>query len=312
MTRAALLLSRIHILRLLRMINQLGIFRIAFLLVIIIYVIKATLKPGMLSYQALLLVSVTLQAHFKRKDFVLLNNLGLNKPGYFILLYLLLLSPFLLLYLFWPDFIAALILISGIILISFRLTPLRNILKIHNPSFRFIPADSWEWRVGLRQYFPVFLIAYILPAILFQHDYLFAASLLLMAITTNSFQGHHEPLNMNGAIMRTPVSYYRRKVFLQCISFSILATPLLIASFFLYPEGFTPVLLIFTNSLIVQVFAVSLKYAGYMPGLQSPYYMGINILLNFAFIFPALLPIPLVLAAVFSRKAVTQLKLVTG
>jgi len=242
----------------------------------------------------------------------MLSNLNLNKTGYFFLLYSLLLSPFIILFLARPDYIALAILPAGILLISFSLKPRRSLRKIILPSFRFIPADSWEWRVGLRRYFPVLLLIYALSAIFHRFDYIFAASVLFLAITTNSFQLHHEPLTMIEALKTSPVSFFRRRIFLQCSLYSILALPLVVVSIILYPEGIRPVLLVYINSLIVQVFAVSLKYSGYTPGFHSSSHMAIILLMNFTFIIPALLPIPVIMTLIFMRKAITQLKLVTG
>ncbi|NTW23898.1 MAG: hypothetical protein HGA37_04285 [Lentimicrobium sp.] len=305
-------IARIHLYRFLRMLNQLGIFRVIFLSVLVFYALKASLKPGMLQWLSFALVSFIAQIHFNRKDHVLLSNLNLNNSVYFFLLYSLLLSPFILLFLIWPDYIALAILISGVILISLILKPLHSHSKIRMPSFRFIPADSWEWRVGLRRYFPGLLLIYALSAIFYQFDYIFAASVLLIAITVNSFQLYHEPLTMIEALKTSPVSFFRRRIFLQCSFFALLALPLVVISIILYPDGIRPVMLVFINTMIVQVFAVSLKYSGYTPGHHSPYHMAIILLMNFSFIIPAMLPIPVIMTLIFGRKAITQLKLVTG
>ncbi|MHC1774684.1 MAG: hypothetical protein AB9834_04645 [Lentimicrobium sp.] len=312
MLKAALLFSRIHLHRYMRVLNQLGIFRVAFLAVIVIYGIKATLRPGMLQWQALLIFSMLAQSHFNRKDFVLTNNLGINKPWFFMLLYLILSGPFIILYAIWPDYKALLILISGIILISFFLKPVRPLRKITLPSFRILPADAWEWRTGIRRVFPYLLIAYVLPAVFFRFDYIFPLSVLGIAILVSTFQQHHEPVVFIEALKTNPASFLRRKIYHQCMLFTFLVIPLILASVLLYPEETRPVILVFFNSLIVQAFAVSLKYAGYSPGSSNPYHSIILILLSFAFIIPAMLPIPLLLTGVFSRKALNQLKLVMG
>lgn len=312
MLKAALLFSRIHLHRYLRIINQLGIFRVVFLAIIVIYGFKAALRPGMLLWQAILVISVLAQSHLNRKDFVLLNNLGLNRPGFFLLMYPILLSPFVILYALWPDVKALLVLTSGIVLISFMLKPLRPLRKFTLPAFSFLPADAWEWRVGLRRYLPYIAVAYALPAVFFRFDFLFAVSVLIIGIMVSTFQQHHEPVVFIEALKTSTVSYLLRKIYLQSILFTILVFPLIMASVLLYPEGFRPIFLVYINSLVVQAFAVSLKYAGYSPGSDNPYHSIILILLSFAFIIPAMLPIPLLMLLIFSRKALNQLKLVIG
>lgn len=312
MLKATILFARIHLHRYFRILNQLGIFRVVFLAVIIAYIFKATLRPGMLHWQAIAVILFIAQSHFKRKDYILLNNLGLNKPGFFFMMYLILLSPFILLYAFWPDYSALVILMAGCGLISLFLKPVSPACKFTLPAFRFLPADSWEWRVGLRRTLPVIIIAYAIPAIFFRFDYLFAASMLVLSITANSFQQHHEPLAMFEALKTTPAAYLARKIFLQCFLFVILVAPLMLASLFLFPDGIRPVILIFFNGIVVQALAVSLKYAGFSPGDSSPYLMAIPVSMNFAFIIPALLPVPVVMTLVFGRRALSQLKIVAG
>jgi hypothetical protein len=312
MLRETRLFARIHLNRYFRIISQLGIFRVIFLIVVIALIFKATLRPAMLQWQALAVIAVVAQAHFYRKDFVLLNNLGLNKPGFFMLLFTLFLSPFILLYLIWPDYPALMILLVGSGLISIFVRPMRRTWKFTLPAFRFLPADAWEWRVGLRRSLPVLILAYAIPAVFFRYDYLFAASIIVLSITANTFQQHHEPLTMFEALKTTPNSYFWRKIFLQCSLLAVLILPLMLASILLYPDGIRPVILIFFNSIVVQAFAVSLKYAGYLPGSSSPYHSSILVLLNFAFIIPAMLPIPFIMTLVFGRKALNQLNLVAG
>jgi hypothetical protein len=311
MIKAALLFTRIHIFRYLRILNQLGIFRVLFLLIIAFYFLKSSSKPGLYQWQSLVFLMVVIQAHLGRKDHVLLGNLGLNRPGYFIALYLLLLSPVIVFYIICSQYYAALILTGGSMMIAFVRSPVRFRWVIPTPSFRFLPAEAWEWRAGLKMYFPVFLIAYILPAVFYRQNFLFGACVLLLAITANSFQLHHEPMHMMEALAKSPVDYLRKKIVQQCLYFTLSVIPLILVSVLLYPEEFRPILLIFVNSLIVQIFSVSLKYAGYMPGQQSQYLLSITSLMNFAFIFPAILPLPVIMAVIFTRKAISRLKLVT-
>ena len=312
MIQAALTFSRIHILRYLRMINQLGLFRVIIVLIIIGYGLKATLKPGMLQLQALAVLSLITSSHFNRNDHVLLNNLGLNRPGYFVLLYSLITSPFLVLYLLWPDFIAALLLLSGIIAVSLITRPIHFQPKLSLPAFRFLPADAWEWRVGLRRKIWLVLIAYLLPVLFFRFDYIFPASILLIALITNSFQVNHEPMVMIEALKVSGKRFFLRKLILQCTLYLILSLPISVASIILFPESIRPLLLVLVNSLIVQVFAVSLKYAGYNPGHQNPFHMAIVAPMNFAFIIPILLPLPLLMSLVFGTKAIRQLNKING
>jgi len=289
------------------MLGQLGIFRVLLLAGILLMGLKATLKTGMLQWQAIVLILILAQNHINRKDFILLNNPGLNRWGFFTLLYLLALSPFLLAYLIWPDFIAALIVIGGISIISLIKKPLVFRRKRNYLSFRFIPADSWEWRAGLRKNYLIILAFYISAVVLSDFDYVFAIVLLAFSLLAASFQMEHESQVFILSTSLSPQSFLLRKILLQIILFTIFSIPLLLGSIILYPDSFRPLLLVFTNSLLVQAFSITLKYAGYQPGAQTPYHMVIIVLLNFTFVLPVLLPLPLLMLAVYSKKAIVQL-----
>ena len=311
MIQAALLLSAIHLRRYLRMLNQLGIFRVIILGIILFFALKASLRPGMLLWQSMAIIAILAMAHLARKDFILLNNSGLNNPLFFILLYLFILSPFLCLYIWWPDYKAAGLLVAGIALVSLVRKPIRLTRRKIYPSFRFITADAWEWRAGLRKNYLLLAAVLLIVSLFHEYDYLFAAAVLVCSIVTASFLMVHEPRPMLVSLGKPAVSLLRRKILLQTGLFSLLVLPLLISSVLLFPDGYRPVMLVFFTSLIVQAFAVSVKYSGYLPGAQTPYHMILIVLLNFTFILPVLLPLPVIMLAVFSAKAIHQLKPVT-
>lgn len=307
MLKSALFFLYIHLKRLYRMLGQLGIFRVLLLGGILVMGLKATLKPGMLHWQATILVLILAQNHINRKDFVLLNNQGFNHAGFFMLLYLLISSPFLLTYLIWPDFTAALILTGGIALLSLIKKPLVVSRKKNYPAFRFIPADSWEWRAGLRKNYLFIFVLYLLAGLFSGFDYTFAIVLLAFSLLAASFQMTHESQLFILSTSLPPKSFLLRKLLLQIIPFTILSLPLMLGAFILYPDGFRPLLLVFINSLLVQAFTIAFKYAGYLPGTQTPYHMAVIVLLNLTFILPVLIPLPILMLAVYSKKAIVQL-----
>ena len=84
----------------------------------------------------------------------------------------------------------------------------------------------------------------------------------------------------------------------------------MISSMIFHPEGNTAMLMVILNSLLVQAFAVSIKYAGYRQGQHTQYQMSVIFLLNIAFAIPVLLPLPLFMLAIYLRRADLQLKTV--
>ncbi|HPG32829.1 MAG TPA: hypothetical protein PLM34_03190, partial [Lentimicrobium sp.] len=74
MLKPPLLFLYIHLKRYFRMLGQLGIFRVLLLAGILLMGLKATLKTGMLQWQAIVFILILAQNHINRKDFILLNN----------------------------------------------------------------------------------------------------------------------------------------------------------------------------------------------------------------------------------------------
>lgn len=312
MIRTVLLFYRIHLRRYWRVLTDLGLFRVIFVVVLFALWFNITLAPAMLKWQAVLLVSVAGQAWFTRKDALFLNNLGLDKPVFFILLYTVFLLPFLLFYLLMSAYTAVLILVTGIAIIPF--TGRFRILsaRFRLPAFGFIPAIDWEWRVGMRRYLPVILLTCLIQALFFRNELVMAGGILAMSLIANSFQLHHEPVLLVEATGLSPKDYFVHKLVRQCLYFIVLALPAILLTLIFHVDGIRMVLILLINSIFVQLFAVALKYAAFSPGTSTPYLMSVTALMNFTFIFPALLPLPFLLTLFFSRKAMQQLNTTTG
>ncbi|HOP12983.1 hypothetical protein [Lentimicrobium sp.] len=310
MLRAASFIAIIHIRRTLRIVAALGLFRAIFLLMLIIFGFISTLRPGMLPLQAALILSLIAQAHLTRKDHNLLTSLSLNKPAFFIIIYSLITSPFLLLYLFLRDFNAFLILAGGLVLVALFNKPVNFRKRKLHISFPFIPADAWEWRAGLKNIWWVLILTWVVLVSFHRHYFLFAGSIIVFSLVAAGFQMYHESLSMIRALGLNSRQFLIRKIYLQLLLFLAIVAPAMISSMIIHPEGNTAMLMVILNSLLVQAFAVSIKYAGYRQGQHTQYQMSVIFLLNIAFAIPVLLPLPLFMLAIYLRRADLQLKTV--
>lgn len=307
--KASLLFFRVHLFRYGRIINQLGIFRVLILIALLIFALKATSVPDKLHWQAAIILLTILQIHWSRKDQVLLSNLDLNSPLFFMLSYSLAAAPFALYYLVTGSYKTFVILISGILIIS--MLKLRPKQSFRFPVFYFpvIPADAWEWRAGMRRFVPLLVLTYLLVAVFYRQSFAPPAAILILSLMAAYFQTYQEPSTMIEALQLNRGAFLRRKWLLQLSLFLLIILPPLVFGLIAFPDTLRPMMLVIINSLLIQVFSVSFKYAGFQSGNDISYAYAIPFLLSFAFIVPVLLPLPLIMAFVFSIRARNQLKL---
>jgi hypothetical protein len=310
MLQAAGFIAVIHLRRTWRIVTALGLFRAIFLLVLIVFGFVSTLRPGMLPLQAALILSLIAQAHLTRKDHSLLMSLSLNRPAFFVIMYSLMAGPFLLLYLFFRDFNAFLILAGGLCLISLCNKPVKFRKRKIHLSFPFIPVDAWEWRAGLKNSWLILLLSWLILLIFYRHDFLFPGSIILFSLLAAGFQMNHESVAMVRALGLNSRQFLIRKILLQLMLFLAISAPSLIFGMIIHPEGNIALLMVTLNSLLVQAFAVAIKYSGYRQGQHTQYQMSIIFILNIAFAIPVLLPLPLIMLAIYLRRAGLQLKTV--
>lgn len=307
--KASLLFFRVHLFRYGRIINQLGIFRVLILTVLLIIALKATSVPDKRPWQAAIILLTILQIHFTRKDQVLLSNLNLNSPLFYMLSYSLAAAPFALFYLISGSYKSFVILISGILIIPMLKLRAKQSIRLPVFSFPVIPADAWEWRAGMRRFVPLLVVTYLLVAVFHQQSFVPTAAILILSLMAACFQTYQEPRSMIEALQLNHGAFLRRKWLLQLCLFLLIILPPVVFGLIVFPDTLRPMMLVILNSLLVQVFSVSFKYSGFQSGNDISYAYAIPFLLSFAFIVPVLLPLPLIMAFVFSIRARNQLKL---
>jgi hypothetical protein len=311
MLQAAVFLSWVHLKRYWRILGELGIFRAAFVIAISIAGIIATSKPGFLSLQSVLLVFSLTGIHNQRNDRVMLNNLGLNKPLFFLSMYGLFLAPFAVFYIVSAEFIPLLILLSGIFITSYQNKQIR--LKVNRKSiigFSFLPAIAWEWKSGLRRTWWMIAGILILSLIFREQLIVLIVSMVLISLMVSEFLMYHEQRLMIQALQMSPSGFLLRKTGLQLTFYILTCLPLIFAAIILFPDSYRVIVLVLVSSLLVQICAVLFKYSAYVQGEKTPFFMSLLVLLNLSFLFPPISPLPLIIIAIFYNKAIIRLKTV--
>ena len=310
--QSVLLLSGIHTKRYWRILGQLGLFRASFVVAISATGIYITSDKKLLILQALLIGFILLAMQSQRKDKVLLSNLNLYRPVYFLLQNFLVALPFIVFYLAKETFVPLLVLLPMLLLSAFPIPEIKiNFRASFLSEINFLPTHAWEWKSGLRRNYLTILLLMILPLLFYKSEMVSYVSIVLLSLVSANFLMHHENRLMIQAIEKSPAAFLWLKIIVQLIAFTIITLPALIVLLSSYYSNWTVIMIVFGSSLITQLVAVLFKYMSYEPGANTSYFMGLLAIINISFLFPPMSPLPLLVLPFIYRKAVNRLKTIT-
>ncbi|MEM1136024.1 MAG: hypothetical protein AAGI07_09305, partial [Bacteroidota bacterium] len=145
----SIILIKIRFIQFYRMIKQLGMVYTLLLLVLSILVMIILFQPDISFNTSIVYSSVALlivgSIHFSRKDKQLLNVLGIFIPILYLAEYSLLTLPIFLFLTYKHNFIAILILVSGLILLTFTNESILKNRTTTLQSFKFLGNHHFEW-----------------------------------------------------------------------------------------------------------------------------------------------------------------------
>ena len=308
MFKTALLLDGIHLKRYWRILGQLGLFRSAFLLALLLGSIAYTSQPKLLALQSLLVVFTLAGVHWRRNDKTLLQNLGVNNPLFFLAQYGMFLLPFALFYLFRLSSTPLFLLLTGWLLLSLLKKPSQNtVLPTFKIRFSLIPTQCWEWRAGLKRSW--WIMAGLLAISMVFHDQIIVlmVALVLISLITADFQSYHEQSLMIKALQLTVHKFLGVKMLWQSMWFTLAVLPIIMLFLFQFSDSYMALVMAYSASLMVQICAVLFKYSAFEQGEKTSLFVGILALLNISFLLPPILPLPLILIPIFYKKATNRL-----
>ncbi len=250
--------------------------------------------------------SLLIFLHFVRNDKEFLNTYSSSTFILFLLEYLILSIPLIVLlivHFHWESL--------SIILLAILLVPLikwkRSSKAINNKIIQLIPYDFYEWKSGVRKYFYPFLLLWL--GILFG-SFQFAVvpiGLVILWLVIFSFFEINEPASFLIALELPPKEFLFLKVKRQVMMYNQLALPLIFVYYiFHYNEWFLPIVEL-SILMVLNIYIVILKYAFYQPNEKSAASQTLSSLGVLSIFIPFLIPALFILIIRFYFKAIDNL-----
>lgn len=247
--------------------------------------------------------------HLKRKDRTFLK---VNFDSYKLIYqseYLILSLPILLLLLYkqaWLPSLLLLIIIYGISFIELEFKQRSLNTKIQ----QWIPDESFEWKAGVREYFPTMGIIGFL-GLIFTPFWVGAApiAIALLGMFIPQFYQNYEPYQMVVVFERSNKAFLKLKIS-QCLKLaSLLFTPYMLLFVLFHHEIWYIPFIQYFIFISLYVYTILMKYTFYEPN-KTPTINGFFIALGMgSFLFPIFLPLVWILTIRFYFKSLINLNL---
>lgn len=296
-----------------RMMQEIGVIYLLLLLLVLFpltmgILLKLSEIPPMW-VTGMMLVGL-LSIHLNRADKNFLK-LVLKRPfPLYLMEYAILTFPAAIWLIYLKSWLALLILLAGIFLVSLpqftlRLKPNKQIpvLKFPNSFIR-----HFEWVSGLRKHAFTLIILYLLGLGLCMFTATSPVILFLIGITTTDFHFDCEPSTFVELYGKTPRSFLHQKIGWHLLIFWLTCSPLVIL-FLIFHGQYWYILAV--AMLIISIFpilSITLKYASYQPNIRlSQNGITLGFMIGFL-VFPFTQPVPLVMAVIYYKKALKNMR----
>jgi hypothetical protein len=290
----------------LRYLRELGLFRLLLMVAMLSY---GTVQLWGMLEQAFIAyvvggagVLTTLGIHQARRDRRFLGSLSLSPASVFAFEYLLLVSPLALLLLLreqWLSAALSLPLAAGIAWLPAGRWQFRKRTR----KLPFIPTLAFEWKSGLRQYFPTVLVLYGLSLGFLTHFFVAPIACLLIALTATGFYTTGEGREMIEVTQDSPRLFLGKKIIASLRSFFVLMAPLLLIYVPWHRADSWLMAYALVAASLLLALAVVMKYATYEPGADQRVTGITTGIATLSLVVPFLAPVPLVMLVYYFRKA---------
>ncbi len=255
----------------------------------------------------LLLLLICMSLHIRRKDKTFAQ---LHLPNWHVQMYaeyVTLTLPFTITALFTPHYFYFPALLALLWLVPYiHYTPAQKTI-FKRISTIFPSAHSLEWISGFRTSFLTIIPLYILALATCWMRFL--PLLLLWFITTAllNFYNEHEALHILKAQHTHARDFLNQKIKKHCFYIACFYLPILVLNSIFNPDFIDINALFLLVQFALIIFAITAKYSSYVPAQQN---IASNItvaIVSIGSIVPYLLPLPVIFAIVYYKKALQNL-----
>jgi hypothetical protein len=292
-----------------RIVNNLGLGRFIFIVIIIamitLFIFMSIRSRDGVYFSTGIWLLLILTLHLKRKDLSFLLT-HIEKYRFLLVIeYIVISIPVIAGLIYWnhyADFALFLGLLIGIAFIT------RSIRKITLNTWlqQLIPDECFEWKAGIRN-----SLIYLAPLILLG----FACAgwpgtipivMILIGLIALGFTEKNEPLPLLLMFEKSSYKFLLFKIGNQLKLYSILVIPLMIVYIIIHYEYWYIVAAFYLLNIVVQTYAILSKYSFYQPHVITGS-QAFNIIGSISIVVPLLLPLILVLGIRFYFKSVSNL-----
>lgn len=306
------MLIRLRLIQSFRLASALGLPRLLILIAILIGFIALIFAKTKLESEAmitlLLSLAILFLLHQSRADqhFVVQNHI--HPWRWFLPEYVLLLSPVWVSILLHRHF-AVLLLLGLLWPISHYRASIHTKQKpiIRSRLIHWIPSGSFEWKAGIRRTYYLFIFIWVAGLAVAPNLVLLPLSMMIEAILVASFYERNESLPMLTSYELTANQLIKQKIEHNARMFGLLMLPHTLIYMVFHPNFWfvTPLLLLLL--ILIQSYAIVVKYTFYDPQSGSPANSFFQSLGAVAIIVPMLLPLILLLGIRFYFKSLQNL-----
>lgn len=304
---------KIRALQILRLLKELGVFRLLFIIGIAILIFSLCVRIISAYELSALIFSLVLPAtiQFSRKDLLFIRTSFANANILLFLEYIFITLPILIIsLLFARHFIVFALCIVIIFLISnifITRTKDKRQKQIFNWHKYLISPNFFEWISGLRKN-PIFFIIYLIGLLLSFFPFVSAITMIICAFILSSFFLEPEPLSYILSYEIGEKKFMHNKIFRNLYKYLIFVFPLFILGLLFNPDQYIMLSVILLSSVIGFVTIIVSKYATYIPNHTSVGFNLISTLILMSIIFPPLMIITIPLLLINYLGAIENLK----
>lgn len=303
-------LLKVHSKQIYRGIIGIGLLRTIFIIPFLAYLCFAVFTWSANSESSIYLafgiftLLVIIQLRRKDKEF-----LELHSHNYKYILYaeyLILALPILLCFAYHLQWKAILIVILGLLVIIHLKNSAKQI-TLNSKIQRIIPAESFEWKAGIRKQLVFIIPLWALSVLLSPFIGSVPIGIIVLGLLSISVYENNEPYQMILLYELSARQFLWMKIRNQIKLFTLITAPLIVAFVIFHPQYWYIPLIEFLFLTIIQIYAILVKYAFYESNSRSQassMYIAIGIIGG---IIPFLTPVVLLLMIRFYVSSIKKL-----
>ena len=320
---------KIRLLQFFRLLKGIGLFRIIILILIlwlILFLIFQFLISPENTVNSLIAIGLLLLSlHASRNDKYFINTTIKSPYSIYLSEYLLLILPFLVIWIVYFNWIGIgllilIVLLIPLISINLKLQYLGSIVKLLiNPfnsnlnskfkiSLPFVSTSSFEWISGIRRNLLILIPVYLIFLAFSFKPYVAVVGLVFLSILISNFYFYGESREFVELFAKNPSEFLLQKIFTNLKQLIVLFTPILIIAIIFQTSTLYYLIGALIISFLIQVLTIVFKY-GLFEENANLNRNSIIVYINIIFVIvPLFWPVPLIMGIRYYIKARENLK----